>query len=260
MTDGRHTGRIWLICCLLNATAGWAQTQTGEVFLKRGDSMMLTVHRVQYRCLFASRGEVVPLKVVDSVLTSDADLASAIIAQHLDNAVLRKRGNVFLVDLSQARFPRLEAGPTPVVVYKSLGLHISSAEVPRCGFQLDYAWTRWPRTFHRLAVGVGLPFSGPDILSSQVGYGIGVDKSRGAVRLATSLNYAYVFDHRRPWRPNLNFPNYHVLLAGGDLHVQARAIALAFTLGLDFRFFESHTFAIKDSRIAVRIGVGKILN
>ncbi|NUM75820.1 hypothetical protein HUU40_15765 [candidate division KSB1 bacterium] len=252
--------KFWWASCLLSVTAAWAQAQTGEIFLKRGDSMMLTVHRVQNHCLFASDGDVVYLKVVDSVRTSDADLASAIVAQHLENTALRKRGNIFIVDLSQAKFPRLKTEQTPVMIYKSFGIHVSSADIPRYGFQLDHTWTKLPWTFLRLSVGAGLPFSGSDALSSQVGYGIGMDKFHGAVRLATSLNYAYVFDHRRPWRPNLNFPNYHVLLGGGDLHVQARKIALEFTLGLDFRFFESNTFANTDSRAAVRIGVGKILN
>lgn len=252
--------KFWWASCVLSVTAAWAQTQTTEVFLKQGDSMMLTVHRVHNRCLFASGEEVVYLKVVDSVRTSDADLASAIVAQHLENAALRKDGNVFVIDLTQAKFPRLKAEQSPVMTYKSFGMSVSSAEIPRYGFQLDHTWIKLPRTFLRLTVGAGLPFSGPDVLSSQVGYGIGVDKSHGVMRLATSLNYAYVFDHRRPWRPNLNFPNYHVLLVGGDLHVQARKIALEFTLGLDFRFFESNTFANTDSRTAVRIGVGKILN
>lgn len=252
--------KFWWVCYLLSVAAASAQTQTGEVFLKRGDILRLTVHRVQDRCLFASTGEIVYLKVVDSVRTSDADLASEIVAQHIENTALRRHDNVFVVDLTQARFPRLKAEPAPVMIYKSLGLHVSSAEVPRYGFQLDHAWTKLPGSFLRLTVGAGLPFSGPDVLSSQVGYGIGVDKSHGVMRLAMSLNYAYVFDHRRPWRPNLNFPNYHVLLVGGDLHVQARKIALEFTLGLDFRFFESNTFANTDSRTAVRIGVGKILN
>lgn len=221
---------------------------------------MLTVHRVQNRCLFASGGEVVYLKVVDSVRTSDADLASAIVAQHIENTALRKDGNVFIVDLSQARFPRLKAEQSPVMTYKSFGMSVSSADIPKYGFQLDHTWTKLPETFLRLTIGAGVPLSGPAWPSSQVGYGIGVDQSYSVVRLAASLNYAHVFDHRRPWRPNLNFPNYHVLLVGGDLHVQARKIALEFTLGLDFRFFESNTFANTDSRTAVRIGVGKILN
>lgn len=252
--------KFWWASCLLSVTAAWAQTQTAEVFLKRGDSMMLTVHRVHNRCLFASDGEVVYLKVVDSVRTSDADLASAIVAQQLENTALRKRGNIFIVDLSQAKFPRSKIEQKPVMIYKSFGMYVSSAEIPRYGFQLDHAWTKLPGSFLRLTVGAGLPLSGPAWPSSQVGYGIGVDKSHGVIRLATSLNYAYVFDHRQPSRLSLSYPNYHVLLVGGDLHVQARKTTLEFTLGLDFRFFESSTIANTDSRAAVRIGVGKILN
>lgn len=246
--------------CFLALTASWAHAQTSQIFLKRGGQMSLIVQRVQQRCLFAKEEGAVYLRLVDSVRTSDLNLVSAILAQRIENLKVRLRDAMYTVDLSQANFPSIKIEESRAMIYKSIALYYSFAEIPRYSFQLDHSWSKLPTMFFRLSVGVGLPFSGPASPSSQCGYGLGIDKTHKAVRATVGLHYAHVFDHRHLLRARRDYPNYHSLSAGGDLRYQVQAIKMEFVIGLDYRFFESNAIAKPDVRIGWRLGIGKKLN